>query len=91
MRDYNEAKLFVCTDFHEWSDEKTNQVIVHELLHLPTRDVEYILTAIEDMLHRDVDKVISETHRHHVEGAIDFLAYRFVEIGGVVEDVPQDA
>jgi hypothetical protein len=83
-RDYDTARVcFNPTEFPKWSREKAHQVVVHELLHLVTRDVEFILDNLEGMLHRDVDKLIDQTFHHHLEGAIDRLAYRIVEIAGV--------
>jgi hypothetical protein len=83
-RDYNTATLHLNPNFTEWNRRKLNLNIVHELLHLVTREVEFILDQLETLLHRDVDRVIGDGHRHAVEGAVDFLSYRFVELGGEV-------
>lgn len=83
-RDYNTATLCLNPDFTEWSRRKLNLSIVHELLHLITRETEFILDQLEGLVHRDVDRLLSDSHRHAVEGAIDFLSYRLVEIGGEV-------
>lgn len=83
-RDYEQAKLYVNPNtFHEWPNKMAHQIIVHELLHLVTQHVEFVIDQIEDFLHRDVDTVISEVFKHHLEGAIDKIAWRMVELAGI--------
>lgn len=38
-REYNSADLHFATEFTEWSDEYTEKVIIHELVHLLTNGV----------------------------------------------------
>jgi hypothetical protein len=49
-------------------------------LHLVTREVEYVLDLIDSQLHRDSQELVERSHRHGVEGAVDRLAYRLVEL-----------
>lgn len=64
---------------------------MHELLHLTTREVEFILDLLDEQLHRDVDTMISRSHRHAVEGAVDRLAYRLVELVEELGELPPAA
>lgn len=91
-RDYDQASiLFNPNDYAKWPPLKAHRIVVHELLHALTRDVEHVLDLLDGHLHRDVESVLRATHRHAIEGAVDRLAYRFVEIAGVDADAPDDA
>lgn len=80
-RDYDEARVyFHPTEHVDWDRRRSNQLAVHELLHLATREVEFILDLTEGQLHRDVDELVNRSHRHAVEGAVDGLAYRLVDL-----------
>jgi hypothetical protein len=80
-RDYDEARVYFNPDeISGWNHRRANQLAVHELLHLVTREVEWVLDLIDGQLHRDVDDMVGRSHRHAVEGAIDRLAYRLVEL-----------
>lgn len=54
--------------------------IVHELLHLVTRDMETIVENLDGLLHRDVFDLMERNHRDATEKAIDKLAYRLVDL-----------
>lgn len=83
-RDYDSAKIFFNDREREsWSVAEAHRHAVHELLHLVTREVEFVLDLLDGHLHRDVDDLVARSHRHAVEGAIDRLAYRFVELAGI--------
>jgi hypothetical protein len=83
-KSYDEAKIYVNPDeFEKWTDRDAAVNIVHELLHLVLRDVEFVIDHIEGFLHRDVDRAVSETFHHHVEGAIERLANRFVDLAEI--------
>lgn len=86
-RDYFMATLRLHPNFREnWTVKELNINIVHELLHLLTREVENILDLTDGQVHRDVQTVIDQTFSHSLEGAVDNLAHRFVEIGGWLDD-----
>lgn len=83
-RDYEDARLYFNPNTSEsWSMRTLHCTVVHELLHLVTRDVEFVLDQVEDQLHRDVETVVAETFKHHLEGAIDQIACRMVELVGI--------
>lgn len=82
-RDYQTAKLWFNWNFPTWTRFEAHWHVCHELLHLVTREMEFILTSIEDMLHRDVYQVVKESHHHQVEGVIDFMAHRLLEMHNI--------
>lgn len=80
-RDYDEARMyFNPNEMEHWDRRQANEIVVHELLHLVTRDIEFVLDQIEDQLHRDVETLVTVSHRHAVEGAVDRLSKRIVEL-----------
>lgn len=87
-RDYKEAKIKWNKNWETWSLKRANEIVVHELLHLFTHDLEFILDAIDEQLHRDVDAVICKMYTHSMEGVVDSLAKRIVEIGGLIDPLP---
>jgi hypothetical protein len=80
-RDYDEARVYFNPAMIDgWSRRQANALAVHELLHLVTREVEHVLDLADGQLHRDVDELLTRAHRHAVEGAVDRLAYRLVDL-----------
>lgn len=81
---YDRAVVYPSPDkFGSWSDEVTNRIVVHELLHLVTRDLDRAVTAVEGQVHPDVFRMVEKRYDHEIEGVVDRLAYRLVEIGGL--------
>lgn len=84
--DYEKARLYFHPQrYPAWTRVETHRFVVHELLHLLTRDVEFVLNLLEPLVAGDRYELIKSAHGHHVEGAIDRLAYRFVELVGITE------
>ena len=89
-KDYETARLYINEELLK-SDRPdallTLEVaVVHELLHLVTRDIEGILDQLEGQLHRDVRDVIETVFSHNLEAAVDRLAYSLVRFAhGQVE------
>lgn len=79
-KDFNVAEILFNESAQFKDHREAEATVVHELLHLVTRDMEFILDQIEGMLHRDVDKIITEGHKHAVENAVEHLAYCLVDI-----------
>ena len=79
-RDYTRARLYFNPERLSDDARTVEATIVHELLHLVTRDVEFILDQLDGLLHRDLDNLIMEAHNHAVEGAIDHIAYVLVDL-----------
>ena len=75
---YERGELRLDKDWGKWSKPWANQIIVHELVHLLTRDIE------ESFKPAEPSPVVSKLQDRAVEQFVDKLAYRLVEIGGVV-------
>lgn len=85
---YNEAKVYVNADEYEgWSAEEAVGHIVHELVHVLMRDVEYVLDMIEDSMPKDTMSIVDQVYIHHVEGAVDNIARLFIK-AWADEDAP---
>lgn len=81
-RDYEEARMYFDEEKMDgWDLKQASVMVVHELLHLVTRDVEFILDQIEGQVRSDMYEVLELSHRHAVEHAIDRLAQRIVDLG----------
>lgn len=86
-RDYDEARLyFNQDDMERWDLRAAEEIVVHELLHLVTRDVEFVLDQIDGQLRDDAQAIVELSHRHAVENAVERLACRIVEIAGAADD-----
>lgn len=80
-RDHETARVwFNEPQLEALSAKQLEVTVVHELLHLVMREVDFIGDLLIDQLHRDVDKVIQEAHESAVEKVTDRLAHRFVEL-----------
>ena len=83
-RDYETARVvFNPNELGDWTPLKAHRVAVHELLHLVTRDVEYVLDLLDGLLSRDADELVERAHRHAVEESLDRLAYRIVDLATI--------
>ncbi|SRR6266404_6373538 len=81
---YDRAVVYPSPDkFPNWTADFAHKVIVHELLHLVTRDVDRTVASIEGQVHPDVYRMIDKRYDHEIEGVVDRLAVRLVEIGGM--------
>jgi hypothetical protein len=81
---YDRATMKFAEGWPKWSREFTNRVVVHELLHLVSRDLDEVVNDLEGQLHRDAFTLVDRRYLHEIEGLVDRLAYRLVEIGGQV-------
>jgi len=83
-RDYDRAALYLNpAERLTWSELDAHRYVVHELLHLATREAESVLDLVKERLHPDAHAILEEAHRHELEGIVDRLAYRLVELAGV--------
>jgi hypothetical protein len=88
-RDYEEARVYFNPSQHEdWDRTRANEIAVHELLHLVTREAEYVLDIVDGHLHRDSQELVERAHRHAMEGAVDRLAHRLVELVAELGELP---
>jgi hypothetical protein len=84
LNTYDRATLCFDTAYVNWSKEFLNQTVVHELLHLVTRDLDRVFADFEISAHPEAYRVLDKRYDHEIEGVVDRLANRIVEIGGCV-------
>lgn len=77
---YETATLHLAEDFKSWSDLKMNQILVHELLHCSTRDLDQVHASSEEWLPDHAWRLLDERYGFELEQAIDKLAARLVEL-----------
>lgn len=80
--DYDSARIRFEPEWSKWTREHAHKVIVHELLHALHRDIDNVLSGLDGQLHRDAQNVVEWQYRHALEGMIERLALRLVEISG---------
>lgn len=68
-----------------------NRLVVHELLHLHTRGIDELLKDTYDQMHRDASSQVERRYEKEIEGVVDRLAYRLVEIGGCVGEADDES
>ena len=78
--DYDRAVIKLDVEWPSWDDDFTRRIIVHELLHLLTRDVDEVFDSLETQLQRDLYTATQNRYKHEIEGLVDRLSYRLVEI-----------
>jgi hypothetical protein len=79
---YDRATMLLDVEWESWDGVFAARTVVHELLHLLTRDIDEVYKSLESHLHRDVYDVVDSRYQHEIEGLVDRLSYRFVELGG---------
>lgn len=80
---YDKAALKFAKSWRTWTNVYAHRVIVHELLHLVTRDLDQAHSSLEGQLHPHVWTLANERYIHEIEGVVDRLALRLVEIANV--------
>ena len=81
--DYDRAALTISPSYLNWTPARANQTIVHELLHLHARDIDAVVEDARSQLHPQASAQIEKRYDHEIEGFVDRLAARIVELGGV--------
>lgn len=77
---YDSAKVRVEPGWAKWSPEYAEATIVHELLHMLHRDVDQAVYDIDGQLQRDAWIMAERRYRHAMEGFVDRMAQRLVEL-----------
>lgn len=77
---YDSAKIRLEPDWAKWSPEFAEVTLVHELVHLLHRDVDQAFNDIDGQLQRDAWIMAERRYRHAMEGFVDRLATRLVEL-----------
>jgi hypothetical protein len=82
--DYLEGDLNVSGgSYRDWTPRHTNEVLVHELLHLHTRDLYHAALEVNVALGKQAAAVHRARLDHELEGAVDNLAVLIVELAGL--------
>ena len=77
---YDRAVIFPNADWKSKSDDALNRLMVHELLHLVTRDLDRVVASVEEQLHADAWRAVNTRYDHEIEGVVERLANRFVDL-----------
>lgn len=80
MNQYDRAEIYVSPEFTTWTADFAERTMVHELLHLVTRDLDRVLGDAEGFLPKTAFRWIDKRYEHEVEGVIDRLATVLVEV-----------
>jgi hypothetical protein len=78
--DYDRATIRFDKDWKKWSEAFSGRIVVHELLHLLTRDIDRVVADLEGELHKDAYTQVDRRYSHEIEGLVDRLAVRLVEL-----------
>lgn len=79
---YDTAKVRLEPDWSKWSPEFAEQILVHELVHALHRDVDEAWNDLEGQLQQTAWLLANRRYRHAMEGFVDRMASRLVELGG---------
>lgn len=78
---YDSATLRLEPGWSKWTADYAEQAMVHELLHLCHRDTDQAFYDVDGQLQRDAWVMAERRYRQSMEGFIDRLASRLVELG----------
>lgn len=81
---YDNARVYFAKEWPSWPRERFEQTAIHELLHLCHRDVDETWLDLDGQLHRDAWTIADKRWKQEMEGFIDRLACRLLEVGGPV-------
>lgn len=81
---YDRATIRLAPEWRVWSVITANRLIVHELLHLITRDIDRVFASVEPEIGTQAWKLLDDRYDHEIEGLVDRLAVRLVNIAGCV-------
>jgi hypothetical protein len=80
QNDYDRAVIFPNTDWTSWDDDRLSRLMVHELMHLVTRDLDRVIASVEEQVHPDAWRMVNTRYDHEIEGVVDRLANRIVDL-----------
>lgn len=85
-KDYFDANLKLSADWQSWTVEEANLNLVHELLHVKSRDTRHTIEyTLQGQLHRDVYDIIRSGYNHAEEAFLEAMARILINIGGSVK------
>ena len=77
---YDIAEIYFDSEYRTWSKDFAEQLVVHELLHLTTRDLDQVIGDLEDLLRLESFKLVEKRYDHEIEGVVDRFATIVVEL-----------
>lgn len=77
---YDKAVLYLHPEWRTWGDNQSNQILVHELLHLVMRDLEEAYYGVESLVSDTTWEALHHRFNHEMEGAVDRLATQLVNL-----------
>lgn len=81
---YDSARIRFESEWSKWTRDEAQKIVVHELLHALHRDVDTAVESIDGQIHRDAQTVFDRQYKHALEGMIERLALRIVEVAADV-------
>lgn len=93
--DYAAARIRFAPTWPKWTPERVysddsgivrslDRLVVHELLHLVTKELDWSTTQklLDGHLHRDVEELAEAAYGHALEGAVEAIARALAEAYG---------
>lgn len=77
---YDEARIRFDAGWASWKPDFAVKIIIHELLHLTTRDMLNAASSVEAVLPTSAWKLFDDRFEHELEGVIERIAVTLVNI-----------
>jgi hypothetical protein len=77
---YDVATLRFGRDFSKWDARYAEGVVVHELLHLVTRDLQIATDNVQKLLPKAARPLAESVLNHEIEGVVDRIAAVLVAV-----------
>ena len=78
---YDIAELLFDSEYATWTEDFTAKLVVHELLHIVTRDLDRVIADVEEVMHLETFRLLDKRYEHEIEGVVDRLATILVDLG----------
>lgn len=78
LLDYDKATIRLNPDWAVWDQKHTEQIVVHELLHLHFRDLTNTVDSLDAKLGQETRDIFNHRWNHEIEGVCERLALCFV-------------
>lgn len=86
---YDLATIRFATAWDTWAPDYAETVVVHELLHLVTRDMEEAVGLAFEALPKPARKLAESWHHHELEGVVDRIASSLVALATAHREVKE--
>lgn len=78
--DYQHARINLGPDWRTWDQEKLDRTVCHELLHCVFKEIEWSTDLLTNRIPDKTKSLFDSVFMHALEGTIEHLARRFVEV-----------